>query len=150
MTRIDFYHEADDRLQVACRLVAKAMQQTLRVAIYAPQRDTADAIDNMLWTVPPTGFIPHCAADHPLAAETPVVIVQNEADVGDHDDVLINLHHEWPPIFARFRRLVEIVSREESDKQHARARFRFYKDRGYAIRTHNLAGISTARGRAQA
>jgi DNA polymerase-3 subunit chi len=149
VTRIDFYHEADDRLQVACRLVAKAVQQALRVAIYAPGPDTAQTIDAMLWAVPPTGFIPHCGAGHQLASETPVVILQDEADVGDHDDVLINLHHDWPPVFARFRRLVEIVGRDESDKQHARARFRFYKDRGYAIRAHNLAGVSTTRGRAQ-
>jgi len=35
MTRIDFYFEAEDKLQVACRLSAKAAQQKLRVLIYA-------------------------------------------------------------------------------------------------------------------
>ena len=92
----------------------------------------------MLWIAPPIGFVPHCMAEHRLAAETPVLIAR-DAETTPHDEVLINLHDEWPPAFARFQRLVEIVSRDEADKQAARGRYKFYKDRGYEIRTHNLA-----------
>jgi len=41
MTSIDFYFNADDRLQVACRLAGKAMKQGQRLLIYAPQAETA-------------------------------------------------------------------------------------------------------------
>jgi DNA polymerase-3 subunit chi len=34
---------------------------------------------------------------------------------------------------------MEIVTREESDRERARARFRFYRERGYEIRTHDLS-----------
>lgn len=139
MTRIDFYHEAPDRLSVACRLVAKAVQQQLRVVIYSPNADIADAVDQMLWTTPPIAFVPHCRAGHRLAADTPVLIAGDDGQCPGHDDVLVNLHDEWPPSFARFQRLIEIVGRDDADKQQARARFRFYKDRGYPIHTHNLA-----------
>lgn len=144
MTRIDFYHEAEDRLIVACRLVAKAVQQKLRVVVYSPDAAVADAVDQMLWTTPPVAFVPHCRAGHRLAAETPVLISDDDGRCTTHDDVLVNLHDEWPPAFARFHRLIEIVSRDDADKQRARARFRFYKDRGYPIHTHNLAARAGA------
>jgi DNA polymerase-3 subunit chi len=55
-----------------------------------------------------------------------------------HDEVLINLRDETPSMFSRFRRLIEIVSVEDADRAAARERFRFYRDRGYEIRTHQL------------
>ena len=138
MTRIDFYFEAEDKLQVACRLSAKAAQQKLRVLIYAPDEAAAQRIDRMLWTWQATGFLPHCMTRSPLAAQTPVLITRDPEDT-PHDEVLLNLHTQWPPAFSRFRRLVEIVSRDDEDREAARGRFRFYRDRGYPIETHSLA-----------
>src|SRR5690606_30960075 len=89
VTRIDFYHEAEDRLAIACRLVAKAFQQQLRVVIYAPRAEVADAVDRMLWISPSIGFLPHVRADHRLAPETPILIAGEDSDPLTHDDVLI-------------------------------------------------------------
>ena len=138
MTRIDFYFEAEDKLQVACRLSAKAAQQKLRVLIYAHDEAQAQKIDRMLWTWQATSFLPHCMTRSPLAAETPVLITHDPQDT-PHDEVLLNLHSERPPAFSRFRRLVEIVGRGEEDREAARARFRFYRDRGYEIAKHDLS-----------
>ncbi len=138
MTRIDFYFEAADKLQVACRLSAKAAQQKLRVLIYAPDEAGAQRIDKMLWPWQATGFLPHCMTRSPLAAQTPVLITHDPEDT-PHDEVLLNLHSEWPPAFSRFRRLVEIVGRDDEDREAARGRFRFYRDRGYEIVNHDLS-----------
>jgi len=138
MTRIDFYFEAEDKLQVACRLSAKAAQQKLRVLIYALDAAQAQRIDTLLWTWQATGFLPHCMTRSPLAAQTPVLITHDPEDT-PHDEVLLNLHHAWPPAFSRFQRLVEIVGRDEEDRAAARERFRFYRDRGYAIENHDLS-----------
>src|SRR3990172_1189901 len=138
MTRIDFYVDADDRMRVACRLAAKAVAQELRVLIYAPDGEVAAALDRLMWTPPAIGFVPHVMAEHRLAAETPVVIARDDGDL-PHDEVLVNLARESPRSFARFQRLVEIVSGEEDDRRAARDRYRFYRDRGDEIRTHSLA-----------
>jgi len=138
MTRIDFYVDADDRLRVACRLAAKALAQRLRVLVFAPDGELAAALDRLLWTTPAVGFLPHVMADHRLAPETPVVIARGEDEL-PHDEVLVNLARAAPRSFTRFQRLVEIVSRDEDDRQAARERYRFYRDRGYAIGTHSLA-----------
>jgi DNA polymerase-3 subunit chi len=138
VTRIDFYHGAEDRIAVACRLIGKALQQKMRVLVYTPDKATAQAIDQMLWAAPQIAFIPHCMAGHKLAAETPVLIAQDAQSI-PHDEVLLNLHEEWPPAFSRYQRLLEIVTHDENDKLQARNRYKFYKDRGYPIQTHNLA-----------
>jgi DNA polymerase-3 subunit chi len=107
------------------------------VLIYAPDGEVARAVDRLLWTTPAIGFVPHVMADHRLAPETPVVIAR-DAGTLPHDDVLVNLDRGEPAAFARFHRLVEIVGRDEDDKQAARSRYRFYRDRGYEIHTHKL------------
>jgi DNA polymerase-3 subunit chi len=136
MTSIDFYFNADDRLQVACRLAGKAMKQGQRLLIYAPQAETAARLDKMLWTWPATGFVPHCAAHSKLAAETPVLIASGD-DAPDGCELLLNLGAECPPHFERFQRLLEVV--DAAEREAGRTRYRFYKERGYKISNHDLA-----------
>ena len=137
MTRIDFYTEAPDKAEIACRLAAKAMQQQCRVLIFSPEDEMLGRVDRLLWALPPTSFVPHCRARAPIAPETPILLTERAEDP-PHDDVLINLAPHWPSSFARFRRVIEIVATGDDDKQLARERFRFYRDRGYDIRTHRL------------
>ena len=137
MTEVTFYTFADNPLDVARRVAAKAYGQGKQVMIYAPDAAVADAIDRLLWTTPALGFVPHCRDSDALAGETPVLI-GTDADALRSADVMINLHHEQPPAFARFERLVEIVGQDEDGIDQGRARYRFYKARGYALQTHDL------------
>ena len=138
MTSIDFYFNAADRLEVACRLAGKAAAQKKRMLIYAPGAGLALRVDQMLWTWLAFSFAPHCFAGERVAGETPVLIA---ADAGNPPDceVLVNLAAECPEFFARYPRLLEIVSRDEDDRKAGRARYAWYRDRGYAIRNHDLA-----------
>jgi len=138
VTTIDFYFNAQDRLQVACRLAGKAVTRGKRLLIYAPQPETASRIDKMLWTWPSIGFVPHCPAHDRLAAETPVLIAADE-DAPEGCDLLLNLAPDCPPHFARFGRLLELVGLSDEEKASGRERYRFYRDRGYAIVSHDLA-----------
>jgi DNA polymerase-3 subunit chi len=137
MTEIIFYTFADDPLDVARRVAAKAYGQGRQVMIYAPQQATADAVDRLLWTTPALGFVPHCRDCDALAGETPVLIGANP-DALRSADVLINLHHEQPPAFARYERLVEIIGQDQAGREQGRERYRFYQTRGYALKTHDL------------
>ncbi len=143
MTSIDFYFNAADRLQVACRLAGKALKQNQRVLIYAPDPNLASQVDRMLWTWPAIGFVPHCAVHASLAAETPVLIASGE-ETPEGCEVLLNLGTECPPHFERFARLLEVVAADEADKEKGRSRFRFYRERGYKISNHDLAVVNEA------
>ena len=138
MTTIDFYFNAEDRLQVACRLAAKAVSQNKRMLVYAPDADTASRIDKMLWTWQAIGFLPHCAASDELAAETPVLIAAGE-ETPAGCALILNLSAQAPPHFTRFERLFEVVPAEEAGRAAGRERYRFYLERGYKIANHDLA-----------
>lgn len=137
MTRIDFYHGAGDKVQAACRLVGELHAEGRKVLVYAPSESLAAQVDRQLWVQPATGFVPHCRIGAALAIETPIVI-GGSLDDAAHHDVLVNLDGDLPPAFSRFERLLEIVGTEEADRGPARERFKFYRDRGYAITAHDL------------
>ena len=137
MTSIDFYTHAAEPLAVAVRLVAKAWPQHASVRVLTPDAEATDVLDKLLWLQSATSFLPHCRLASPLAGETPIIVDH----VLEHDGpaaVLINLSLEPPPFFARFERLAEVVSADEAHVQAARDRYRFYRERGYELRTHNL------------
>lgn len=138
MTQIDFYTHVGNKLQTACMLSAKAFARGLRVLVYCPDAETATRFARMLWTQPAIAFVPHCAPQDPLAAVTPV-IVDHEGTTLLHQEVLLNLRPNPPAFFSRFERLVEIVTLDEEDRRAARERFRFYRDRGYELRSHDLS-----------
>jgi DNA polymerase-3 subunit chi len=138
MTSIDFYFNTEDRLQVACRLAAKAASQNTRMVIYAPDGDTASRIDKLLWTWQALAFVPHCAPHDAIAGETPILIATGE-EMPEGCGVLLNLSSEAPPHFERFERLCELVGRDDEEKKAGRGRYRYYRDRGYKITDHDLA-----------
>ena len=137
MTRIDFYRYAQDKLLFACRLASIAYDKASRVVVYSPDRNRLSDFDRALWTFQATRFVPHCFVDSPVAAETPVILATS-GDALPHHDVLLNLSDEWPPFFASFERLLEIVGADEDDKVRARSRYAFYRERGYEIKVNDL------------
>ena len=137
MTQVDFYTHVADKLLFACQIARKAYAQKKPLVIYAADLAMANKVDHLLWSNPSIGFIPHCTADNRLAAQTPVLIAREQCEF-PHHEVLINLNDEWPPFFSRFERLVEIVSTDEADRGAARERYRFYRDRGYDVRSHAM------------
>jgi DNA polymerase-3 subunit chi len=139
VTRIDFYRYAEDKLRFACRLAAKAHGASKRVVVYSPDRALLAEFDKSLWTFQATGFVPHCFVEAAIADETPVILATS-GDALPHHDVLLNLSNEWPPFFASFERLLEIVGSDEEDKGRARQRWSFYKDRGYDLQVHDVEG----------
>lgn len=123
----------------ACSITAKAVRQGHRVLVHAPNAALAQRFDNLLWTAQPLSFVPHVAADSPLAARTPVVIA-SQLDNPPHTDVLVNLSNDpVPAAFKRFDMLVEIVSTQDGDRQQARQRWQAFKEQGHAIMAFDLA-----------
>ncbi len=141
MTSIDFYTRCPDPLRVAVQLVAKAWTQHGGVRVLTGDATATDAIDALLWTWPSTGFLPHCRLASPLAGETPIV-VDHALEHRGTAAVLVNLSAAPPPFFSRFERLVEIVADEPAAVAAGRERWKFYKERGYELRAHDLAARS--------
>ena len=137
MTEVFFYHGASDRIAAACALLGGAYAKKKPMLVFAPEKAVADSVDRALWTQSALGFVPHCRADSPLAAETPILITDN-LDQLPQDERLMNLSQVVPPGFSRFHSLIEVVGRDETERNSARERVKFYKDRGYEVRYFDL------------
>ena len=138
MTQVFFYHGAADKIAAACALLSGAYAKKKPVLVYALENAVASSVDRMLWTHSALSFVPHCRADSPLAAETPILITDKLESIAQ-DERLMNLSQEIPPGFSRFESLIEVVGREEDDRAAARDRVKFYKDRGYEVRYFDLS-----------
>jgi DNA polymerase-3 subunit chi len=110
--------------------------------VYCSNRIRLDEFDDLLWSLWPEEFIPHAHVALPEAADSPIVLMDDDIKLHSHT-LLLNLDDEPPPFFSRFVRLFEVVSCEDDDKQKARTRFAFYRDRGYAINNYDLSKKSS-------
>lgn len=138
MTTIDFYTHCASRFEVAATLVVKAWAQHGSARVLTPDEAATDELDRFLWSWPALGFVPHCRLDSALAAETPVLVDHALSHEGPAA-VLVNLHPSPPPFFSRFERLLEVIGFDEEQAAAGRERWKFYKTRGYEVRSHNLA-----------
>jgi len=144
MTRIDFHFNTPDKLGYTCRLIRKAYRAGKRMLVYSDQPEQLAELDQALWSFSAHDFIPHVMADDPLARETPVVLSCSDPVEADHD-LMINLGSSLPPGYARFDRLIELVSTDVQDRAHGRSRLVFYRARGYPIETHDIAALEAGR-----
>lgn len=138
MTKVEFFFNVENKFQKLAELSEKAITKNVKLMMLMQNNEAATEIRQYLWSVPHQ-FLPNHSANHPLAAETPIV-VDWQGELLVHDEVLINLQHPQPLFFSRFRRLIEIVGFDEEDKAQARIRYKFYRDRGYEIKSHDAAG----------
>lgn len=135
---IHFYHNTPDRLAAACRIATRAYLAGRRLAVRIPDPAQRNRFDHLLWVADARAFVPHVAAESPLAAETPVVFGGAGAS-WPHHDVLLNLGDDAPEGFDGFAMLMEVVGTDERSRTAARERWRDYKARGMAPVPHDLA-----------
>lgn len=141
MTRVDFFFNVSNKSAHVADLSGRAVQRGRRLMVLTSTQEAAEQLGVFFWSHPPIGFLPHCHATHPRATETPVIIDWRHETL-PHDDILINLDSQYPPFFSRFKRLIEVVGLDDADRAAARDRFRFYRDRGYEIKTFDANGAA--------
>jgi len=138
MTRVEFFFNVPDKLAKAAELCEKAVAKGRQLTIYTESEAMNKALQQQLWQFSGTSFLPSGLPSEVNCEFSPIILDTNGERLLQ-DDVLINLQAQHPPFFSRFRYLVEMVGLDEADKVAARARFRFYKDRGYEIKTSDMA-----------
>lgn len=137
MTEIKFFFNVDNKLQFACKLAKRACDEGRKMIVYAPSPKLADEFDRLLWTFSQLSFVPHVKAGHAFAAETPIVIASDDTGL-THHQALLNIGDDPPPFFSRFDALREVVSSDGDDRASARERMKFYKSRGFDVRTQDM------------
>ena len=141
MTEVDFYILKDKApqagMQFACRLAEKIFKDGHQVYINTTSGQQLKQLDDLLWTFRQGSFLPHavCTSNEPEAAP---ILLGHAIEPDGPSDVLVNLAEDIPAFFSRFSRVTELVSGDDTQREMARTRYKFYKDRGYTVRSHQL------------
>ena len=140
MAQIDFYvveGAANDAwLRYACRLVEKAYTMGMRAHIHTPNEGITIQMDELLWVFRDRSFIPH---QQTCAENELCVITLNHEQLPQHRELLVNLAPKAPEFYHEFDRVVEVVSADNTMKQQARDRYRFYLDKGEQPTHHQVS-----------
>ncbi len=156
------------RLRLACRLADKIFRLGKKLYIHTENAKQNQELDNLLWTFQDISFLPHDIASEELTHNTKMhegrvnqetttrldsngsadpelskpqpspILIGHSHTPPAYFDVLINLARETPLFFSRFERLAEIVDEQANNRAAARARYRFYRDRGYPLQHHHI------------
>jgi len=142
MTAVAFHFNVPDRRDYACRLLRKALRAQARVVVTGDEHEL-DELNRQLWIFEPLEFLPHwrgarAAALPARLAATPLLLLDRpSAECGQ--TVLVNLGRKVPERYGDFERLIEIVSRAESERLPARERWRHYQAEGRSIERHEVS-----------
>jgi len=141
MTSVDFYilnSPQQNAVSVfACKLTEKAFRQGHQVFINTASDTQLQQLDDLLWTFRAGSFVPHAVYSEG-AADQPPVVLGHAAEPADSHDVLVNMATDVPSWFGRFDRVAELVSGDDTQRNGARQRYRFYQDRGYTLKSHHI------------
>jgi DNA polymerase-3 subunit chi len=146
MARIDFHSNVNDKLEYACRLTRKIWSGTpsgdpVRRIVMVGEKSDLRKLDELLWTFRALDFLPHAFVDDDAASESPIVLSEDFASPAllalPHADVLIHLGIRMPAdvaaLTARFPRIVEVVTVNESERLAGRERYKAYRDLGHEL-----------------
>jgi len=142
MTRVDFYilpeqnTSGDNAVITACKLCDKAVNAGFHVYAHVPDSGLATSLDGALWSFRQGSFIAHERHNDVPSVPTPPVLIGATEPPDTHLQILLNLGLEVPECFSRFDRVLEIVAGDSQARSKSRERFKFYRDRGYELKTY--------------
>lgn len=147
MAHILFCHGTSNRWQTAQRWLELEMQNHAHawrqhkphIVILAQDETQAQAFDQLLWTQPTTGFLPHCRprSDALWIKETPIHILTPQ-DNAAAADILLNLSNDLPQHIDPYPQIMEIISEEDAVRLPARDRVLHYRAKGHVVAYRNL------------
>lgn len=146
--QIDFYilgtSDRMAKLKYACRIAQKAYSQELKVYLQTATHDQSEELDTLLWTFSQGDFVPHTISNdasenwvnYPVQLGSPE---NSSIDKISEADLLISLIDEIPDAHGKFRRIVDLITDDPTDKANGRNRFRYYREQGIEPNTHTVA-----------
>jgi len=146
--QVDFYliseKHSDGQRRFACRLLEKAYNQHHSVLVLCEDELTAHAMDELLWVYTDTSFIPHQLVGENITPPPPIqigTILPTQLSPSSH--ILLLLSSKIPVEFHAFKRVIEIIIQDDEAKEKARTHYRYFREQGCALNTHDLQKKST-------
>ena len=141
MNQIDFHFNVGNRLRYACLFVRKVDAMGKSVSVWSSDAGRLAAFDTMLWTFTDLSFITHAMAGAEDCTETRIILSPDPLQLPAADILLLldeNVPPDFPRLFARFERVVDIVSSVPEETEAARGRYRIYQREKLPLKAYDL------------
>lgn len=125
-------------LKFVCQLAHYYYSENARVYILSDNKEQALLIDEILWQSDVYEFTPHNLIGEGPKSGSPIEIGWGTLRASGRRHVLINLAQEVATFAVSFAQVVDFVPCEEKSKQHARERYKIYRNAGRAMQTETL------------
>lgn len=134
MTDIRFYHMLQKRLEAALpEILDKALERGYRVIVKAGSAERVSALDNVLWTWNPAGFMPHGAVRDGFESKQPVWLTTDD-DNPNNANMLVLADGAVAQDVGAFELCCELFDGNDADAvKAARERWQVYKDAGHDL-----------------
>lgn len=116
------------------KLVNKIYQQNRLCDVRCGNEQDTQRIDQAIWQFRPEAFIPHAIA---LEVKAPIQLWSQQV-VEPCEDVLLNLHTDFPENFQQYARTIEVLDQSEALIERGRERWRQYKALGVEPTVHKI------------
>ncbi len=137
MTQVEFHIIEDETPKAAFRLAISVIENAYnarkKVFVHTKSQRDAEYMDELLWTYQANSFLPHLLIGEGEGIIPPIQIGYGQ-EPQIRPDVLVNLADDVPRFHGQFALLHEFAHGTEEEKEKARERFKYYRDRGYPLR----------------
>jgi DNA polymerase-3 subunit chi len=143
---VAFHFNVSDPTAYSCRLLRKAQSRGARVTVTGPRQQLM-AIDQQLWALSGTAFVPHAWADAPaeVLVASPIILCEGLPNPAQpSSSILLNGWPEVPTGYAQFERVIEVVGLSEDERAQARLRWKAYAQAQHTLTRHDVAQTTVA------
>jgi DNA polymerase III subunit chi len=139
MAEISFYPLKTQRFGYACKLVEKIYRNGHSCFVLTASVEQSIMLDKLLWSFRPGSFIPHQVFNGitPKLPQTVLIGAVGIEIPEKWDNLIMNLSDSLPKIGSGTERILEVLDNSEFSIQEGRQRYRYYKELGFQITTHN-------------
>ncbi len=124
--------------QVFISLAEKAWKKYSSLCIWADHRQSAQQLDELLWSWNPELFIPHSLLDQDYPPKNPPALLGWPGLMPPDCAVFINMSQHHCPESLRCTRLIELVPDEPVARTRKRQAWTLYRQRGWPVVSHEL------------
>jgi DNA polymerase-3 subunit chi len=142
MPTVHFYklssNSQQQRLAFVCRWADRLYQRQETVYIAVDNADTAQQLDEMLWTFKADSFIPHQRYNGQLPLLAHTLLIGGTPVPESRQTRVFNLNTTAPAVGAGCDTLYEVVDNDAAWLAASRQRYRHYTQQGWQLKTHIL------------
>ena len=146
MTHVNFYILPDDQLATAqhyvCKLAKNNWQSGKRVLIQTDTAEESHQLDDLLWNIQDSSFIPHGVATLELTDQHQPILISHQKINDENFQFILNLSSRPSDIVTENEiKIDEILNQDEQRKLSGRQNYKIYRELGYTLEHHILENI---------